>query len=100
MNLNVAQVQYVYIKRCGHNSSSVHHMCLSSDGGHSGPKTVSVSVKLFLSLFIHDLYDQKCLPEGSRSNRWCPGLDGSFKVLAALMRQQELKIFDKCWIKS
>lgn len=46
--------------------------------------------KLFLNLCVHDLMELKHLPEGSRLKRWCPGWDGSFSMLAALLRQNRL----------
>lgn len=43
-----------------------------------------------MSLFVHDKMDLKCLPEGSRTNRRCPWWNGSFNMLAALLRKREL----------
>ena len=45
--------------------------------------------KLLVSLAVRAFIDLKCLPEGSRLNRWWAGWAESLKIDLVLLRQQE-----------
>ncbi len=52
---------------------------------------------MFFNLFVLDFIVLYLLPKGSSSVKWCPGWDGSSRMLWTFFRQQELFNSSKEW---